>query len=491
MAVRDRNLFAWQAYVMTATIVSVLVLGGMFFLWRNYSDLSKRFEEQKGSLANASQEFSTSEKRVDRLLSMMGYGEYTEADLQSMAQQFATDERLADVEKDFAEQMKLFPESQPANEKNLMKLPRELTDTIRIRNQQLAAAQARANGLNDELAATVDRETQKTQDAVNKQKAAEADLAKAREDHAAGIARLNAEKEDALKQFGDYRAQSEKAVASLRNENTRLTAVNTRQAETIEAQKSELLQYKDPDFAAPQGEIVRVADGGNVVWINLGSEDGLRKGVTFSVLDESEIKISDATPKAKLVVTRIVADHLCVAELIGNTDYRNPAIAGDKVYSPLWRPGRKVGIALVGLMDINDDRKDDIDQILQLVNLAGGVIDERMDTNGVRSGAGMTPNTEFLVLGTDLTIPENATPELRAQQQARLSTYAQFIDEAKQNGSMTVSLEKLMGFLKIEGADRTIPLGNRTRAEDFAITEQNNPPASRGKVSEIFEPRKP
>ncbi|MCR9293027.1 MAG: hypothetical protein NXI32_09940 [bacterium] len=491
MAVRDRNLFAWQAYVITMAFLSVGLLLGMFFLWRGYSDLDKRFKDQKSSLDNATQEFRTSERRVDRLLSMMGYGQYTDADLQQMAADFANDERLGEVEADYAEQMKLFPPNQPANEKNLIKLPKFLIDTIRIRNEQIDTARERAAQLQTELAATIDRETKAREAAVAAQKAAEADLAQARQQHAANIAKLNQEKEEEIQKFQANLAVKEKALTEVRAENSSLVAENARQSETIQTQMDIINQYREPDFAAPQGEVVRVANGGTVVWINLGSEDGLREGVPFSLIDESEINVSNASPKAKLVVTRIVAPHLSIGEVTERRDYRSPIIPGDKVYSPAWRKGRKVGFALVGLLDMNDDGNDDSAQVQELIRTSGGVIDEVMDTSGSRSGPGMTPNTSFLVLGSDLNLPENASPELRAQQQARMTTYAKFIAEARQNGIMQISIDKLMGYLKTEGADRTIPLGNRLSGDDFPIKEQPNPPVSQGKVSDIYTPRKP
>ena len=89
MAVRDRNLFAWQAYVITMSFVSVGLLLGMFFLWRSYSDLNKRFDEKNTQLATATTEFQTSEARVDRLMSMVGYGEKTQDEMKEAAGRFA------------------------------------------------------------------------------------------------------------------------------------------------------------------------------------------------------------------------------------------------------------------------------------------------------------------------------------------------------------------------------------------------------------------
>ena len=75
MAVRDRNMFAWQAYVITMSFVSVGLLLGMFFLWRSYSDLNKKYESQAASLQTKTDEGQQALLRVDRLLEMLGKGD--------------------------------------------------------------------------------------------------------------------------------------------------------------------------------------------------------------------------------------------------------------------------------------------------------------------------------------------------------------------------------------------------------------------------------
>ncbi len=493
MAVRDRNLFAWQAYVITMAFVSVGLLLGMFFLWRGYGDLSTKYADSESARQQAATQFTESEGRVDRLLAMMGYTQNTPGDLEAQAQQFQNDAVLGVVETDYAEAMKLFPPNHPPNEKNLIKLPSFLIDTIRIRNNQIDSARRREVQMQQDHAAKIAAETKAREDAVAAKMAAEADLAKARQEHTESVARLNQEKDEVVNQYQSYRANVEQRLTTLQNRNNELVAENQRQLDTIQQQKQDLDEYKQLDFAAPQGEIVRVADGGRVVWINLGQGDGLRKGVPFSVIDESTINISEARPKAQLIVTRVIDEHLSAAELTSETDFRNPVITGDLVYSPAWRPGRKAGFALVGMMDVNGDNKDDVEQVKELIRISGGLVEDVMDTSGNRDGnlIGMSPTTSFLVLGTDLSPPPNASPELIEQARARLADYREYMAEARQFGISQISLDKLLGYLKTEGADRTIPLGNRIQSDNFPPRSVGSPPVSRGKVSEIFTPRRP
>jgi hypothetical protein len=487
MAVRDRNLFAWQAYVITMAFVSVGLLLGMFFLWRSYSDLSKRLTDQTTQMDNYRQQFTTSEARVSRLLAMVGQGEY--ADTQDMS----ADEVLGPVEQQFTQAMSHFATNVAASERNLMSLHTYLLDTIRARNDDIAAARERESKLTQDMTATLQRESKAREDAVIAQKKAESDLETARQKYASALVTANADKDAALKKFDDYRAYFEKELATVTTENRRLLADNQKQAETISQQMEELIAFRNLDFAAPQGEIVRATDGGTTVWINLGREDGLREGVPFSVIDESAVNISEASPKAKLVIVSVIPDapHLSRAK-VTDYDYSHPIVTGDKVYSPAWRPGRAVGFALVGMMDMDGDSRDDIEQVREQIRLSGGVIHAEMDTKGSQTDSpGLNPNTSFLVLGTDLNISANSSPQLNAQQKARAEKYAAFIAEAKKMGIIQISLDKLMGYLKTEGSDRTIPLGDRIRADDFPIRSEGRTPESRGSVSELFQQRKP
>ena len=468
--------------------VSVGLLLGMFFLWRSWGDLSKRYDAQGEQLNTARQEFSLSEDRVKRLLSMLGQGEFTESDLESMAAKFADDPILGIVEKDFAAQKTLFPANTPLSEQNLMKLPQTLLETIRVRNEEVAEARRRTLALEAQMTTTVEDHRKAREAAETAQKKAEQDLAAARQSHAADIAKLNQQKEEAFRKFDAYKADFDKKLTALTAANQALDAKVNEQVATITKQAEIINEYRAPDFAAPQGDVINVAAGGTSVWINLGKEDGLRRGVPFSILDSSEINISDASPKAHLVIEEVFDDHVARAR-VQTFDAKNPVVRGDKVYSPAWRPGRKVGFALVGKMDINDDFADDIDQIRELIRLAGGTIDDELDSKGNRRDglAGMSPNTSYVVLGTDLSVSADANPASRQKAEA----YAKFISEARGFGIMPISLEKLMGYLKTDSTSRTIPLGNRLRGDDFPVRSPVTPPASTGSVSDIFQPRSP
>ncbi len=485
MAVRDKNLVAWQAYVITMAFISVGLMLGMFFLYRSYADTTKRFTETTTKYNEALSEAKKSEARVTRLKAMMGYGQHTTEDLQAMAQEFANDPTLGEVEKEFAEQMKLFAKSDKETDKNLMKLPKFLMDTIRLRNEELDRLKKRQAEVQREQTDTLVRETAAREDAMKKMAQATQDLESERTKHAEQIAALNSEKDAIAKQFDANKAAFDKELARQASLIASLEAKTKEQAGVIADQQEQLVKFREDDFAAPQGEIIRVADGGQTVWLDLGSADGLREGVPFSVIPADTIKVSKATPKARLTITKIVDQHLAQAKAT-DLNPRNPIMTGDKIYSPAWRSGRSVGFALVGSMDVDGNLQDDSEMVKDLIQASGGRIDAVMDTKLVTQGK-PTIGTAYLVMGADTLDSENLSPD----QQARQQKYNAFIKEAKSLGATQMSLDNLMGYLKPKNSDRTVSLGNRISGADFPIQQSKNPPVSAGKVSEIFEKRRP
>ena len=483
MAVRDKNLVAWQAYVITMAFISVGLMLGMFFLYRTYADTAKRTAEMSTQLAEAGTKYQKSEARVRRLKSMLGYGEHTKEELDAMAAEMTADPDLGVVEKDFAEQMKVFAKSEKGD---LLKLPKYLMDTLRQRNEEIDRARKREAEIQKEQTDTLARETAAREEAQKKALQASQDLDAERAKHAKQIETLNAEKDVEVKRVADNKAAFDKKLASQAATIATLEAANKKQLAVIADQLEQIQKFREDDFAAPQGEITRLADGGKTVWLNIGSADGLQEGVPFSVIASDTTKVTKATPKARLIITSVSGPHSSQAKAT-DLNYRNPILTGDKVYSPAWRAGRTVGFALVGSMDFDGNFQDDSEMVKSLIKASNGRVDAVLDSKLAQEGK-ITTGTAFIVMGTDTGGEgENLSPD----QKARNQKYNAFIKEAKSLGATQMSLDNLMGYLKPKNSDRVQSLGNRISAADFPIQPVKNPPVSTGRVSDIFQNRSP
>jgi hypothetical protein len=469
------------------SIVSVLLLAGMFFLWRSYSDTATKLESANSSLTNAQGQYTDANNKVELMRAMLGYSTYSESEMEQRTSSFEGDPEMARLISDYDTAMKQFPSD--AAEKNLLKLPESLIETIRKRNMDLEALLKEKANLEAQLKATVQRETAARLNAETAQKKAETELEEARQEHSQQLAAVNKQRQDTIAKFTEYKRSLDAKLAQVSQDLAAATKERDELNVTVADLRDKLNDWEKPDFSSPQGRIVTVANGSSRVWIDLGSADGLRPGVTFSVLDENSVNISEARPKAQIVVTRVVDDHLSEARAI-DINYRNIIVSEDLVYSPAWRSGRKVGFALVGEMDIDGDGRDDIDQVREIIRMAGGRVDAESTPKGGEKGS-VDYNTTWLVMGTDLSVPENASDEQRAQQQQRLQSYTSFRKDAERFGVREISLDKLMGYIKSTSANRTVPLGNRIRGDDFSARGNRQPPSSNGSVSDKFTKRQP
>lgn len=484
MAVRDKNLVAWQAYVITMAFISVGLMLGMFFLYRTYADTAKRSAEMATQLAEAGDKYKKSESRVRRLKSMLGYGEHTKEEIDAMAQEMAGDEELGVVEKDFAEQMKVFSKNEKGD---LLKLPKYLMDTLRQRNDEIDRGRKRVAEIQKEQSDTLARETAAREDAQKKAAQAAQDLEAERAKHAKQVESLNTEKDAITKQFAEFKAAFDKKLTSQAATIATLEANSKKQLAVIADQLEQIQQFREDDFAAPQGEITRLMDGGQLVWLNIGSADGLQEGVPFSVISSDTTKVSKATPKARLIVTSVTGPHSAQAKAT-DLNYRNPILTGDKVYSPAWRSGRTVGFALVGSMDYDNNFQDDTEMIKNLIKASNGRVDAVMDSKMAQPVGKITTGTAYIVLGTDTGGEgENLTPD----QKAKIQKYSAFIKEAKSLGATQMSLDNLMGYLKPKNSDRIQSLGNRISGSDFPIERVKSAPAGAGGAQDVFKARTP
>jgi hypothetical protein len=485
MAVRDRNLFAWQAYVITMSLVSVIVLVGTYLLWADWSNQTKINAQLRDDLSKAQAEVRTGTTRVSMLKGMLGYGGESAENLDAMAAQLSGDAELQEVVKNYGEDMKLFDPNQA--KKDYRQLPIFLLDTVRERNAQIDRARAAEQKLMADHAAVVDRETKARQQAVQEKDKAERDLAAARNEHTEKIADLNKQKQAVSDQLAKFKADHEVKSRKLEEDLARLTDENAKQKRTIQEQAEQIVALKKEDFEEPAGYVINVAQGGRTVWVNVGSEDGLREGVPFTVLESSTLNVSEAKPKAEMIVEEVTEAHMARARVISE-NYRNPVLPGDIVYSPAWRKGRKLSFALVGKMDLNGDGYDDREMVREIIRKAGGEVDAEILPDGRRVGNGLSVRTHKIVIGSDVGLSENASSD----QANRNRQYAQFVSEAKTFGIQQISLENMMGYLKSRNDGRTIPLGSQAKATDFPLESRSGTlPSSTGAVSDLYKPRRP
>ena len=183
------------------------------------------------------------------------------------------------------------------------------------------------------------------------------DLENARKDAAASLAKIEQKLQDAI-------AQNKK--------------LDRHQQDAGGRSKKQLTAQK---FDVPDGEIRWVNQRTGTVWINLGRADALQRQVTFSVYPADITDLTAGGKKASIEVTQILGDHLAEARMFDDK-LVDPIMPGDKIYTPVWSPGEKRHFALAGFMDLDGDGRSDLQTVMDIITMNGGVVDCYIDDNG-------------------------------------------------------------------------------------------------------------
>ena len=177
----------------------------------------------------------------------------------------------------------------------------------------------------------------------------------------------------------------------------------------------------------------------------------------------------------------ILGDHLAEARVLED-DMGNPMIPGDKLYTPLWSPGAKRHFALAGTMDIDNDGRSDLQTVLNLIAINGGVVDCYVNDAGKQIGE-ITVNTNCLILGKK--------PDEKSEKKV-LDAFSKLDGDAKQLRLPTVQLGD---FLQRTGWKKLSPVvrfGRGANPNDFcAKPPAGVPKKSSGNISDLFQKRQP
>jgi hypothetical protein len=235
-------------------------------------------------------------------------------------------------------------------------------------------------------------------------------------------------------------------VDDLKNQISKLT-------ETNERLTNQIYELTDQSFDIPDGEIVSVNYDTRTVFIDLGSEDKLKPGTTFSVYQKNLATVGGRTSdiKATIEVIRIVNEHTAEAKITSEGDYpgdySRPIARGDAIYSPLWRSGVQEVFALVGKFDLDGDKTDDRNILINMIRNAGGAVEAQVTPDGERAGGEIDSRFKFLVLGDIGDPSEEPDEQERAKIQKMHSHTNDLKKEAQQSGVRTVTKNDFLSYM--------------------------------------------
>ncbi len=437
-------------------IMAIVILAAVsFFGWRAANEYGGQLEARQQELTRARQELTAASSSNQYLLAMLGSGGSSMEALEAGG--LTLSDELKAVKQKFDTDMQQLAQGLPSTEKNYPAVAHSLFTEIQALNRQLADANDRINQVLAERNQKVQELTQRVEAAEQGQEKAGADLLAVKQQFDQERQNFLTKEQALNEQLKTLQEEREKAIQTAQQQQQSSSQTITELENRITQLNEKFENIHKESFERPHGRVVSVNQLDRTVWINLGTADGLRPQVSFSLYPEGTTGVEKANPKARLEVTRVFDQHLSEARIVEDK-LADPVMRGDVVYSPAWRPAMKVRFALAGFMDINDDGQSDRELIRNVITMNGGVIDAELHDDGTMTGQ-LDVGTRFLVLGNRPT--EREKPEA-------VKAFSELTSAAQRYGVEQIKVGELLNLMGWKPELRTVDLGGASGASNEA-----------------------
>lgn len=368
----------------------------------------------------------------------------------------AATDKTADAEARTKKDMEAYGKGIPEANRNYRFLVEHLGGELKTANTRIAELTGQNTSLAEKIKtdeAAKAAEIAKYKETLEK---TAADLKAEREKFTQDRDTITNDKTELVKKFDSKRKEAEELT---RKTSAQIAALNEDKSKlrgTLDRINDEKLRSEKAN-EVPDGKVTWVNQSQRVVWINLGTADGLRRQTTFSVFDREDSNPRQGTQKGKIEVVSLKQIHMAEARIIED-DLSNPIMPGDNIFSPTWEPGRTEHFALAGFMDIDGDGADDRQRVRDLISMNGGVIDAEAGETG-KTGK-MSINTKYMVLGD----PPKAGADGKTD---AIAAYTEMYDEAKNYGIKTMPVGEFLNYMGYKPQERTVRMGRDANAADF------------------------
>ncbi|HVX14320.1 MAG TPA: hypothetical protein VHC22_24250 [Pirellulales bacterium] len=447
-------------FVMLTILLSVTT----FMFFREYQEADERSRKDQADATKAAQQMREAVTDAEALKKVIGVGENTKVD---------------EVKTILADDMKKFATTAPAESQFYHPALEFLANTLTERTAELVAARDTIQQVKDDREKVEKAKQEQVAAAEENARKAEADLASAKKEFDADRKRMQEEQADLARQLKEKNDSMTELAEKSKKTETELAAENKKLASynTFLNQKNEEL---DPTsgFEVPDGKIVWVDQRSRSAYVNVGSSDGLKRQTLFSVVSGDENVGDDQKTKGRIEVTEILGPHFAEARIIEDR-LIDPLVEGDKIYTPLWHPGRAESFGIIGKMDLDNDGQDDRDMVRDLIRLNGGTIDAEDLPDGKQKGE-LNLHTRYLIYGDP---PDDVAEK----------AYTKLRGDAQKMGVRLLSVSKFLDQVGWKNQKQTIRFGRRGNANDVPADQPDGgrQPSPTGSVMSGFRPRRP
>lgn len=182
---------------------------------------------------------------------------------------------------------------------------------------------------------------------------------------------------------------------------------------------AKLVPPPDIEVAAfkPDGKIILIDDYTKIVHLNIGSDNGVYKGLTFTVYDSSQPIPRDGKGKAEIEVLNI-EKNTSVAR-ITYSKVKNPVILNDNVANLIWDSNKTNEFVVAGEFDIDNDGNTDFDATEKIIAL--------VKNWGAKVADSVSTETDFLIIGKAPEVSKRPTFEEMEMYPLAMEKYEQSI----------------------------------------------------------------
>ena len=368
-----------------ALIICAMFIVGLgvftFILYNNSKDEALKTASAEKDAKDKTDTLTKTVDEMNQLKLLMGYGARDEVPT-----------ILANYKKD----LETYAATMRESEQNYRNIVSQLATELQKKTELVVDAQARNEQMQNDFKTKEKSNLAEIEQYTAGLKQAKDDLDERQKTFTADRDKIKAQLADEVRKFEDRKKKFDDDIAKSSKD---LGDTENTLRETRGDLGKLVTKLKDQEISTEMtdGKVTWVNQGARMVWLNLGSDDGLRRQITFTVIASDEINPVKAEKKGTVEVVRILDGHLAEARIMDD-DPSKPIMPGDQLFSAAWQPGHAEHFALVGLMDLDKDGVSDLDKVKDLITVNGGIVDAELKDDGTRVGQ-MTVDTHYLVQG--------------------------------------------------------------------------------------------
>lgn len=470
-----------QIALILFVMVTVVLAITTFVYYRQSEESANVAEDAKKKMDAATTRANDFQARFDYVLHILGVVPLADADVEQLKQSFSADEKMKGVVTSFEQFISTFGAGMPKERLNYSMVAPEVLTAVRNSNNSLLQQTAEATKLAKDLEMTRAKEAERTDVAIKSQQDAEKKLDEEKTKYEEDRKKLESMQTTQLATFDQEIGKKKSELDKAKDTEEQLKKKVDLQIAVTKDLSTTIKTLRDEPFEVADGQITWVNQSASTAWINLGLADGLRRQTLFSVFDQVDNGVTRGQKKASIEITRVLDQHLAEARIIYDIP-SNPILPGDQIFSPAWRPGKRVRFALVGLIDIDGDHRSDRSLVRSLLTASGGQIDAEMHDDGQIEGE-ITSATRYLILGE--------RPDERSDRKV-LSAYSEMQQKAEQLGVELIPVDKMLDWVGYHPEVRSVGLGKNADPAQFKPKPpEGKSPTSTGVVAEKFRERRP